>query len=79
MLNQFLSAALATILGFFLYAVMLLCYRLLFTRSYDDYPIKYYGKKKQRKVKGPKDIIPADPYSEIIDHYPTYHRHDGVK
>lgn len=73
MIHQFAVAALATISGFALVAFIIFCERL-FNRSYDDYPIKYYGKTKQRPGKGATDIVPTDPYSEIINDYPTYHR-----
>ncbi len=38
-----------------------------------------YGKNKEGQTEGATDTIPVDPYSEIIDHYPTCHRQDGVK
>ena len=74
-------AILVTAIFYALIGLGILCYRLLFTKDQDEYPVRFYGKSKQRKVKGPKDITPVehDPYTEIIDHYPTYNRQDGVK
>lgn len=37
----------------------------------------------KRKIKSKKNLVATEPeqgqYSEIIDHYPTYFRQDGVK
>ena len=50
-----------------LYAGFILCYRLFFTRSHDDYPIKYYAKI-SKKTKSQGKVVaftePDDPGSK---------------
>ena len=76
MLTQFLAAILVAVIAYALIGAGIFIYRLITTRRSDTYLVRYYGKSKQRPVKGAKDIIPADPYSEIINDYPTYHRQE---
>lgn len=53
----------------------------LFTNRNDIYPVKKpkHDEKAISKATGAKDIVPTEPgatdYTEIIDDYPTYHRH----
>jgi hypothetical protein len=48
-MTTLLHALLAAGICYALYAGCILCYRLFFTSSYDDYPIKRYGKSKTKK------------------------------
>lgn len=61
----------------------------LFTKTKDEYPVRYYGKSKS-KTKGAGDTTCArhtdtvhgdrqDHYAEIINDYPTYNGDDSVK
>lgn len=75
-LDSFIAAVLVGGSFAVLYAAGIFIYRILFTKNQDEYPVKYYGKNKQRQTKGTQDIVPAEPdqYADIIDDYPTYNR-----
>ncbi len=64
-MNNFLTGLLPT-----LAAAGLIAYYFLMLKP------KQHGKIKQRQVKSQEDIAPTqpDPYEEVINDYPTYHR-----
>jgi len=75
MLTNLTAACLVALIFFALIAFGIFL-RRLFHHLKTDF---CYGKSKEKQIEGATDTIPVDPYSEIINHYPTYHRQDGVK
>lgn len=47
-MNTLLAAIIVSITFFVLYGFCILCYWLFFTKDQDEYPVKYYGKRKSK-------------------------------